>query len=59
MVISYVGGSISIFFSAATSIITARVINAPTFSTPSFENPERVEISSSLKQLYMLLPIIW
>ncbi len=31
---------------------------APTCSIPSFEKPDRVAISSTLKQLYMLLPTV-
>ena len=31
----------------------------PTRSIPSFVKPVRVEVSSSLKQLYMLLPMVW
>src|SRR5438552_5787367 len=43
----------------ATSISTPRVTSAPTFSTPSLVKPARVVISSCLKQLYRLPPIVW
>ena len=38
---------------------TPRVTRAPTFWTPSFEKPFRVAVSSTVKQLYMLLPMVW
>ena len=46
-------------FSAATSIITPRVISAPTFSIPNLVNPPRLDDSSTLKQLYMLFSWVW
>ena len=41
------------------SMSNPRVIRNPTFSMPSLVKPVRVEISSSLKQLYMLAPMVW